>query len=361
MKYPSESFIAKSKKIHNDKYDYSLVDYVNAKTKVKIICPIHGIFEQLPNNYKNNCPKCSVEKITFNTFDFIERSKELHKNKYDYSLVEYKNALTKVKIICSIHGVFEQKPCHHFNGHGCKKCSDSENGYNKRYNIKEFIGLSIKVHGDKYDYSLVKYVDSLTKVKIICSIHGIFEQTPNSHINSKQGCPKCANKVITLNEFIIKSNKAHNYKYDYSLSDYKNYSTKVNIICPNHGVFEQSPSDHIRGIGCPKCTYSKSEKSIKEFFDKNDIEYITQKTFEGCKYKRSLYFDFYLPMINTCIEYDGEQHFMLYNFEKDDNDLKIRQLRDKIKTDYCLNNNIRLIRIKYNQNIIDVLTNELPL
>jgi 5-methylcytosine-specific restriction endonuclease McrA len=136
------------------------------------------------------------------TKQFIKRSKVIHGDKYDYSLVEYKNARTKVKIICNKHGVFEQTPHSHLRGNGCKKCHYNKSSKNAKSNIKSFIENSIKIHNDKYDYSLVKYKNSKTKVKIICPIHGVFEQIPNAHLNG-QGCKKCKcyGEIPTYNTF----------------------------------------------------------------------------------------------------------------------------------------------------------------
>ena len=124
----TEQFIIDAKKIHNNKYDYSLVDYINNKSKVKIICPTHGEFEQIPYSHLrgSGCPKCKGDKQRIlcqsNKEEFTNKADKIHSNKYDYSLVDYKNAHTKVKIICPIHGEFEQKPTHHLSGKGCPKC-----------------------------------------------------------------------------------------------------------------------------------------------------------------------------------------------------------------------------------------------
>ena len=175
------------------------------------------------------------------TEQFIIDAKNVHGDKYDYSLVNYINNKTKVKIICGEHGVFKQRLDVHINRNdGCPKCV----GKNKTNNI--FILESNKVHNGRYDYSLVEYKNSQTKVKIICEEHGVFKQTPNSHI-SGQGCSSCfGNTRKTTTQFILESNITHNNKYDYSLVDYINSSSKVKIICPQHGVFEQSPPSHTK-------------------------------------------------------------------------------------------------------------------
>jgi len=176
-KLSKENFIEKSEKIHNYKYDYSLVDYVNNKINIKIICPDHGIFEQSPKSHLKgcNCKKChDLNKIT--KIDILLKNfQKMHGNKYDYSLMDYNGTKNKIKIICPYHGVFEQKVSNHLSGFGCWKCS-------KTLTVKEFIDRAIKTHGDKYDYSKIKYIDSRSKVIIVCKKHGEFEQVANSHL-----------------------------------------------------------------------------------------------------------------------------------------------------------------------------------
>ena len=182
----TEKFIINAKKIHGDKYDYSLTDYKNYKQEVKIICPTHGIFEQKINTHLRGCgcQKCN-SYIRKTTEEFINDAKKIHGDKYDYNLVDYKNNDAKIKIICQKHGIFEQKSGSHLK-YGCKKCSAE----NFTKSTDKFIIESKKIHCNKYDYSLTTYINALTKVKIICNIHGEFEQTPNSHLRGI-GCDKC--------------------------------------------------------------------------------------------------------------------------------------------------------------------------
>jgi len=197
--------------------------------------------------------------------DFITNAVKIHGNKYDYSLVNYKNNHTKVEIICPIHGVFKQDYKSHIGKkYGCSKCS----GIAKK-TTEEFIIDAIKIHGNKYDYSLVEYKNNRKKVKIICPIHGVFEQKPNGHLNGK-GCILCSGlKRKTTEEFIIDAIKIHGNKYDYSLVEYKNNRKKVKIICPIHGVFEQKPDAHLRSSNCNSCkkTYLKNEQHLYIFKD----------------------------------------------------------------------------------------------
>jgi superfamily II DNA or RNA helicase len=184
-KLTTEEFIKRAKEVHGDKYDYSKVEYKSAKEKVCIICPLHGEFWQIPSNHLHGygCPKCSGKNRT--TEDFIAEARKIHGDKYDYSKVEYVNTKTKVCIICPEHGEFWQNPCDHLIGKGCPKCS----GVNKS-NTEEFVKKAKEIHGDKYDYSKVFYINNKTKVCIICTEHGEFWQTPINHLNG-QGCPIC--------------------------------------------------------------------------------------------------------------------------------------------------------------------------
>ena len=284
--------------------------------------------------------KCNKQVIN----DF----KSIHGDIYDYSLMVYNGSKNNIKIICKYHGIFEQRPVHHLRGSGCPHCSKNKKYTNITFKLKSNI-----IHNNLYDYSLVDYKNAHTNVKIICSKHGIFEQTPQNHIIKQTGCPFCYNENRTLeqSDVLLKFNLIHNNYYDYSQVNYMNNMTKVKIICPKHGVFRQTPAKHLLGQGCPICRESKGEKEIRTFLENNNIKYINQKYFKGCKYKRNLKFDFYLPDYNTCIEYDGKQHFIINEFFDKKEDFETRIKRDQIKNKYCKNNNIQLIRIKYNENI----------
>lgn len=248
----TEQFIIEAIKIHGYKFDYSLVNYINANTKVKIICDKYHVFEQFPFNHLkgHGCGTCSGFNKT--NKDIINNLIKKHGNKYDYSLVNYKNYQGLIKIICPKHGVFEQRYDHHLNGSGCPKCGNIEIGEHTRSNTSEFIKKSKIIHKDIYDYSLVEYKKAITKVKIKCRTHGIFFQTPNSHL-SGSGCPKCVGKNKDTNEFIRQSKIIHGDRYDYSLTEYTGNKNTVKIICPDHGVFEQISGNHLYGQTCCFC------------------------------------------------------------------------------------------------------------
>jgi len=236
----------------------------------------------------------------------------------------------------------------------------------KKDTKEEFIDKSIKVHNYRYNYSLVEYKTNKIKVKIICKEHGVFEQRPNDHLMG-QGCSECKKRKLSrlkrksLSEFINQSNKIHNNKYDYSKSKYENIDKKVIIICKKHGEFLQTPHRHLSSQGCPKCKMSIGENKIMSYLISKNTLFEFQKTFDDCLSPngRKMLFDFYLPEKNVCIEYDGQQHYKsIINFGGDKR-FETQKKYDKIKTEFCSNNNIKLIRIPYYKikNIDKILTN----
>ena len=199
-----EDFIKRSNTIHNNKYDYSKTIYVKASEKVIITCPIHGDFEQTPNNHKiRGCKKCGdIRRITLKTVSqdtILERFKKVHSDRYDYSYVNYIGGKHKVKIRCKKHDyIFEQLSDNHLKGQGCPKC-----GGNYRRNTEEFLK---ELSNTIYDYSEIVYKNAKEKIKIKCPKHGFFWQTPDNHINKSHGCPKCissrSNSEKEIGEFM---------------------------------------------------------------------------------------------------------------------------------------------------------------
>ena len=217
------------------------------------------------------------KKLT--TEAFIEKARKVHGDKYDYSNVEYKGALSKIKIVCPVHGIFEQMAYKHINqAQGCSKCVNEK----KKKTAEQFIQEAKSIHGDKYDYSNTEYIDAKTKVKIICPIHGTFEQTPHNHLSNNQGCPKCNGGIkLSAEEFIQKAKEVHGDKYVYSNVEYKNAHIKVKIICPIHGIFEQLPNAHLNGQECPRCKQSHGEKKIRIYLENNNTVFEEQKKFKN--------------------------------------------------------------------------------
>ena len=209
-KYTTEYIISLFKNTHKDKYDYSKVNYIDSQTKVCVICPEHGEFWILSSHHIKgvNCPKC-MGNAKYTTNSWISKAKEIHNSKYDYSKVDYVNGQTKVCIICPKHGEFWQKPQNHLENHGCPYCYNEKRHHQKKALDKEkFIQRANKIHNNKYDYSKVEYINYHTKVCIICPKHGEFWQTPANHIfGSGKGCPQCNDsKLELLVEKFLKNN-----------------------------------------------------------------------------------------------------------------------------------------------------------
>lgn len=192
-------FIARANAKHGYRYDYSQVKFNNVEDKAVIVCPEHGPFEQRVMTHLKgfNCPKCGRKSVSAKMAHTLERflqdAKKAHGEKYDYSEVVYKKALSKVKIICPEHGAFFQKPANHIRGIACSKCSDLIAADKRRLSTEQFIARAREVHGQKYDYSRADYITSHGKVEIICPKHGAFWQSPATHtMGNKAGCPGCA-------------------------------------------------------------------------------------------------------------------------------------------------------------------------
>ena len=300
----TEEFIRKATLKHGDTYDYSKVEYKKSHEKVIIICKTHGEFVQTADKHINQgqgCKGCKGKKcgkkLVSNTTKFIEKALIIHGDKYDYSKVEYICNKQKVIIICKIHGEFLQKPNSHLQTGGCKHCGVVVRKLKRSSNTKQFIESAVQVHGDKYDYSNVEYMNSNTLVKIICEEHGEFTQVAVVHLTG-HGCYQCGitarskKHTMSNNEFIVQSIQLHGDKYDYSNVVYVKSIEKVKIICKEHGDFLQSPMGHLQGQGCTVCGYlvnglkqrSNTEEFIKkaieihgDTYDYRKVEYIKSK------------------------------------------------------------------------------------
>lgn len=234
----------------------------------------------------------------------------------------------------------------------------------KKLTTQQYIDKCKVTHGKKYDYLKLKYINSDTKVNIICRKHGVFKQWPSDHRRGF-GCPTCSGKVKGNTErFIKKAIEVHGIYYNYSKVKYKSLGVPITIICPKHNQFKVIPRYHIYGsaIGCAKCNRSKGEIKIEEWLIENKIKFEAQKTFKGLGTSR---FDFYLPDYNFCIEFDGAQHFHVRHQRtrdkvKAEQRFKDLKRRDKKKNDYCKREKIKLIRIHFKQfnNIIKILNHE---
>lgn len=369
-KLTTEDFILKARQVHGWKYDYSNVNYVDSKMKVCIICPIHGEFWQTPSNHISGgqgCPLCAKKhRIISNTKKvdlFINDAIKVHGDKYDYSKLNYVNNHTKVCIICKEHGEFFQKPNSHLNGSGCPICGREIAAFKHNKTTDWFIKKAIETHGNKYDYRKTEYINMKQKIRITCPFHGDFWQKPSDHLRGL-GCAACSgNKKSNKEEFVKKSKEIHGDKYIYDYVFYVNANINVNIMCKKHGIFNQSPHNHLKGAGCPKCSSSHGELKINDYLKQNNIEYKTQhpvKLEQRMFARNNLKIDFYLPNYNTFIEFNGIQHYEFTPaFYKTEEDFNKQVERDKRLKDYCKKNKIKLIVIKYNQiNKIEEILNK---
>lgn len=281
--------------------------------------------------------------------EFINECNKKHNFKFDYTNVKYINAKEKISIICPKHGEFKQRPNEHKNGQGCHNCYNEIRSELQLSNINNFIEKSTTKHGNKFDYSRSVYINSLTKIEIICKKHGVFYQIPGSHWTFEEPCPSC--RRIQKDEIMKSFNLKHNNKYDYSISLFDNKTTTksyINIICKKHGVFKQRINHHIDGTGCPKCKESQGEKTICEILCEigltYNIDFFREKTFKNLIFENNLFFDFFLPKYNLCIEFDGDQHFKPIKIFGGQKTYEKIIIRDSIKNEYCLKNNIHLLR-----------------
>lgn len=366
-----EEIIDKCNKIHGFKYDYSLIkENLGNKYKNPIICHEkdengieHGVFYQDFSHHigrKHGCPKCSGNN-KLSTENFISRANEIHSNKYDYSKSEVNGTHNKVCIICHEkdengveHGEFWQTPNDHFHGQGCPKCKSKKIWDTRgRLTVDKVKDNFAKIHGDEYDYSLfTEYVNTRTKIPVICKKHGVFYVTPNNHLKGR-GCPLCKGSKtsekqrLPLKEVIKRIKDAHGDKYQISDDfEYKNNQDKIKLICPIHGEFHQNPFNLWRGVGCPKCNKSKLENEVSLILDRNGVEYEEQKKFDWLK---NFELDFYLPKHRIAIECQGIQHFKPIQLFGGEEQLKQQIIWDDEKNSLCKENGIKIIYYTSNE------------
>ncbi len=311
-----DDFLRRALTVHAEAhYDYSGVVYQRSNQKIDILCPLHGTFTQTPASHLRGrgCPACKGMRISARLRrtpeEFLQQARDIHGSKYDYSRTEYVGNHRKVMIVCPEHGEFQQTPANHLSGQGCPRERGARISATKRSTASEFIRKAREVHGDRYDYSAVQYVRSAEQVGILCREHGLFLQIPNDHLFGYQ-CPQCGRKEagdalrLSGEEFLERARAVHGEAYDYSDTVYDSAHSKVSIRCPEHGLFEQSPANHIRqGNGCPLCTdhYSSGHREVDDFLRTLGVEVVTNT--------RSVIppkeLDTYLPVHKLAIEFNG--------------------------------------------------------
>ena len=369
-KLTTEEFIEKACKIYGEEFSYENTVYVNNKTKVEIICKLHGPFWQLPGRHlegRCGCRECFKKKHSellkhTSNKDFIEKAKSVHGEKYTYKKTNFVGWKEKIIITCPIHGDFLQNPSNHLAGKGCSACAGI-----LPLNNDTFIEKSKKIHGDKYDYSKVNYINRYTKVTIICPKHGEFQMQPGNHLDGER-CPYCAKKYkMPQYEFIEKVKEIYGNKYDYSKTIYNGASKNIVCNCPIHGEFEKRACEFLQGKGCPMCGSEKhqSEDRLFEFLKSNFDTFIERhKKFVWLGQK---HLDFYLPEYNIAIEYQGAQHFrQLYSHKLNGEEhFRLQVKRDEEKYKLCKEHKLPLLFFTYEKNktgienyFTDILTDE---
>lgn len=340
------TLLTKFTKKHGTKYDYSKVIFHKMLEKVIIICPIHGEFLQKPIAHADGdgCDKCSREesgRLRATTIDsFINKARVVHQDRYTYSTSDLiKNNQSKVNIECNIHGGFRQSVYAHLRGCGCPKCGDISVSKKTTKSLQSFLDSAGAIHNNKYDYSKIVWTNRRSKIDIMCPTHGIFSQLPSSHLRGT-GCPECAIDLLRDNSstFIEKANQVHGEKYDYSKVVYIQNKKKVDIICSIHGVFSQRCDTHLAGHGCPHCAKTippteRHENTPTYFYvvkykglykvgicldgarqryrwdvdNIDDLDILTEITFEG--YSKAYMFEQFLIAKYFKHRYFGEQIF----------------------------------------------------
>ncbi len=263
-----DDFIKKANHIYKNRYDYTKTIYIKSNIKINIICKIHGEFLQLPSNHLkgSGCKKCGIEdrrkEKTLTQEEFIKKVNEKWSEYVDLSKTIYINSSSNILVICkkcnSEYNVIAGKLLYS-NGHGCNMC----NGGGKPNRIL-FIKKAKLVHGDKYDYSLVKYINAHIKIKIKCNLNHIFEQKPYKHL-SGQGCSKCVGRNKTQEEFINLSKNKYGDAFDYSNVNYIDMRTPIILICKNNHKISVSPDYHLSkdsSGGCRECQYLNISKNL---------------------------------------------------------------------------------------------------
>lgn len=270
--------------IWGDDFDYSKAEFVSRRNEMLVRCKKHDLwFHISPEMHEKSrgCPACA-EEIKKNqekrvNDSFIRKCKSIYGDKYSYEKTSYTYDAKNVIITCPVHGDVEISVKSLLAGHGCTKCNKVKRKEIASKPIKsqqDWLDDFIKVHGDTYEYDFSTFVNGKTKMKILCHKHGEFWQSPEKH-RTGRGCPKCGRDRIkeshkmSREEFVEKANHVHNFKYDYSLLDFRGTQEKAIFICHEkdengieHGPFEQQCASHLSGCGCPKC----AQNARNEFF-----------------------------------------------------------------------------------------------
>lgn len=341
-------------------------DYLGSNVPILHHCLTHDKYWKItPHNALrgDGCKICRKEKIRkIMSKSQIKYTNELFIKNPTVELVDdYINSNTSVLHHCLIHDEYWNcKPYNALKGCGCYKCLTEKISKSNSFTNEEYI--LILQEKNKDIISLEKYVNIKTPILHKCLIHNYEWITTPSSILQGCGCPKCKIEKIST-----KIRKTHNeYVSELKIvnpdiiviENYIDSYTPILHKCLIHNCeWYNSPFNVLSGTGCPQCKESRGERTIRQWLESNNISYVYQKVFDNCKDIRNLPFDFYLPDYNLCIEYDGKQHFEPVEYFGGNDSFKVLQRHDKIKNEYCKQNNILILRIPYYENIKEKLDN----
>lgn len=331
--------------------------YKNNSTPIKFICSKHGEYSQRWSSHKNGstgCKICRYNKTSkSNRLSWISLVETCKTKGYDIPLnkSEYKNKNSLMTFNCKKHGIYKQRLASHMQGKtGCNKCELSKRQQGKQewdmkkmYNYCKYHNLDLPKKFQEYTTLKEKYI-------FICPKYGEYKQSWEKH-KLGHGCYKC--KLDRISKLKTKSCKQYyseckENSIDIPIEYYISDSTPIKHKCSKGHIYSQTPSNHLRGQGCPICNESHGERFIKNYLDTKHIKYIPQKTFKDLKDKKLLSYDFYLPKYNVLIEYQGKQHYESVSFNgKDYTDLEKQQHHDKMKREYAKKNGYKLLELHY--------------
>lgn len=354
-----EEYILMANTIHKNMYDYTPTEYINMRTAITYKCHTHGVIIQKAGGHlKGGCKKCSDEKRgkdkRSSTSEFIRKATDVHNDIYIYDEVDYQTSILPVKIRCKIHGIFPQTPSEHLSGYGCVKCGQisAHKNAGRVFDTESFKKQALQIHQYKFTYDDSIYVDSDTHVLIRCSKHGVFRQTPCSHLGGK-GCWDCASEYKSIQsrsnseEFIQKAINIHNILYEYTKVVYTGCNVEVSIYCTQcNQYFLQTPTKHLSGHGCIHCV-NKTESLVCSQLKMTYVSITNDSKsvrFAWCKTSNDNYlpFDMVILEYKIIIEVDGPQHFRQV---RDWKSPSYQQQNDKYKMKCANDNGYSVIRI----------------
>lgn len=338
-KITTQQFILESKQRFQDKFDYSLTEYINKNTPLILICPVHEEFKITRRNHLRSplgCPECFYDtlrkpkkvfdRITRYTKElFIQESKKLYPDNFDYDEIEFIRIAKKIELKCKYHTYFPVIPSEHLNPKILNGCPYCQNKKKIKRTQKMFLWECFQKHGTKFDYSLVNFVSMEDDIQIACPEHGLKNVTPKYHLTSKYGCPSCGGtEKYTTETFIAQAKKVCFENYDYSLVKYVNNKERVWFICPEKHKFPMRPNNFLSGQRCPVCADLKEVSEEENQLYKWVLENISKSAVQSYRPSWMIYskkdnfpkeIDIYIPELNLGIEYNGS-YFHSENFNK---------------------------------------------